>query len=200
MAAEFVSLSQDDFELYAAQMEQVKARVNAALGFFALPPAYPSVEAGLLQLRLALETVVMSSLVSNRSAIERVTSSFAQKDYKKALALAKEANPSFWPQPSEQRLDTETNLMRMWPITTGYLTEDEYKPTWGRLSAWLHATNPFKAMPTPVEGANFGREVIGKLTTLLNHHSVRLADRDELLVCIMSELETDRVHVFGFSR
>lgn len=74
----------------------------------------------------------------------------------------------------------------------------DYMPTWGRLSEWLHATNPFAAMRSPEAGAQFGLAVAQKLVTLLNHHSVRLSERNELLVCMMSDATTGRVHASSF--
>ena len=192
----FVSLSDEDMVLYAAQMEQVKARLDAAFEFLQPPFIYPRVEGGLLQLRQAMEALMLSSLITNRRAVERV---FAKKNHDDVLKLVRKVNPTFWPEPSSQVLD-DHGVIAMDPVTTGFLTEDEYMPTWGRLSEWLHATNPFVAMRSPQEGALFGLEVGQKLITLLNHHSVRLLERDELLVCMMNEKTSGRVHVFSFEQ
>ncbi|MCB5275905.1 hypothetical protein BJG92_03459 [Arthrobacter sp. SO5] len=195
---EFASLTSDDFELYAGQMEQIKARIKAAAGFFEPPNVYPSVEAGLLQLRLALETLVLSSLVTNRKAVEAVSTAFAKKEHKDAFKLAKELNPAFWPVPCTQIHDDDGEVIEMRAIAGGHLTEDEYLPTWGRLSAWLHATNPFQTMPEPSVGATYGIQVARKLVVLLDHHYLSLLERGESMVCMMNEANSGRVHTFGF--
>jgi hypothetical protein len=194
----FVSLSDEDMTLYAGQMEQVKARLDAAIEFLQPPFVYPRVEAGLLQLRQAMEALVLSSLITNRRSVERVAGAFAKKNHDEVLKLVRAVNRAFWPEPSSQVHDDHGVVVSMDLVTTGFLTEAEYLPTWGRLSEWLHATNPFAAMRSPEAGAKFGLEVAQKLVTLLNHHSVRLSERNELLVCMMSEATTGRVHVFSF--
>lgn len=195
---EFASLTSDDFELYAGQMEQVKARINAALDFLQPPSVYPSVEAGLLQLRLALETLVLSSLVTNRKAVEAVSAAFARKEHKDAFKLARQLNPKFWPVPCTQIHDEKGVVTEMRAISSGYLTEEEYLPTWGRLSAWLHATNPFQTMPAPTDGMAYGLQVAQKLIILLDHHYLSLLERGESMVCMMNEASSGRVHTFGF--
>jgi len=179
-------------------MEQIKARINAALEFLQPPYVYQSVEAGLLQLRLALETLVLSSLVSNRKAVQSVAAAFTRKKHDEAFHLAKQLNPAFWPVPCEQVMGENGGLTQMRPVTSGYLTQEEYLPTWGRLSAWLHATNPFQEMPEPAEGAAYGMDVARKLIVLLDHHYLSLLERGESMVCMMNESSSGRVFVTGF--
>jgi hypothetical protein len=191
-------LSDEDLVLYAAQMEQVKARIDAARDFLKPPFIYPRVEAGLLQVRQAMEALALSSLITNRKAVEGVATAFAKKNHDDALKLVRTVNPRFWPKPTSQGFDDQLGLRSMVPVTTGFLTEHEYMPTWGRLSAWLHASNPFELMTPPEVGATLGIEVGHKLITLLQHHSIGLLDRDELVVCVMNGSPTGRVHVTRF--
>jgi hypothetical protein len=196
----FKSLTGEDMSLYAAQMEQVKARIDAASHFLQQPKTYPSVEAGLLQLRMALETIALSSLITNRRAVEAVSTAFSKKDHGDALKIVREVNPKFWPVPIEDGYDAKRGLRTMEPIGSGYLSETDYLPTWGRLSAWMHATNPFRPLPDLDQGAELGCWVIEKLIALLNQHWVDLAERDESIVCMMNEEVTGRVHVTGFGQ
>ncbi|WP_324644168.1 hypothetical protein [Pseudarthrobacter sp. LT1] len=198
--SKITSLTPEDFTLYADQMEKIKARIDAAAMFLQPPHVYPSVEAGLLQLRLALEALALSSLVTNRKAVATVSAAFMKKDHAGALKLVKRVNADYYPLPSEQTLDESGRAVAMREITEGFLTEGEYLPVWGRLSEWMHARNPFQIMPDPAEGAAFGEDVIGKLVALLNHHTVQLLERGELLACMMNESESGRVHVFGFEK
>ncbi|MFF1828971.1 hypothetical protein [Paenarthrobacter sp. NPDC058040] len=197
---EFVSLSSADGELYADQMERIKARIDAALEFLQQPPVYASVESGLLQLRLALEMVALSSLVTNRKAVEAVSTAFAKKEHNDALKLVRQLNPEFWPVPFTRIPNDTGEPIEMRALTSGYLTEDEYLPTWGRLSAWLHASNPYQSMPEPSEGAAFGLQVADKLIALLNQHYLYLLERGEGVACIMNESTSGRVLVTGFVR
>lgn len=193
-------LSDEDLSLYAEQMTRIKARIDHAAAFLQTPHTYPRVESGLLQLRQALESTVMSSLITNRAALEQVADAYKRRKHSEVYKLVNRLNPRFWPEPSSQRLGESGTVVAMDAITGGYLSQDDYFGTWGDLSQWLHASSPFGPPPPMIVGVELGRDVIGKLITLLNHHIANLVDRSELLVCIMNERESGKVYAYSFSR
>jgi hypothetical protein len=190
------AIAREDRIRYATMMEHVKMRQAQADHFLSLPPTHVMVESAALQMLLALELVALSSIVTDRDTVEEVTRAFERRKPEKAIKLVRKANPDFWPQPTEQG-HAPTGTVDEWAEVTGdYLTEDEWAPSWGLLSGWLHARNPFASMPDPLEGVALVRMISQRLVRLLSHHHVQLMDRDHLLVCTMRERGTGSVRVF----
>jgi len=192
------AMATEDRIRYATIMEHVKMRQAQADHFLNMPPTHVTVESAALQMLLALELVALSSIVTDRDTVEQVTRAFERRKPEKAIKLVKRANPDFWPQPTEQGHDPAGRVDEWAEVTEGYLTEDEWAPSWGLLSAWLHARNPFASMPDPLEGVALIRMISQRLVLLLSHHHVQLMDRDRLLVCTMRERGTGSVRVFEF--
>lgn len=194
------SISDSDCQLYAAQMEQVKARISAAQLFLEQGLTYPLVESAALQIRSAIETVALSSLVANRHQLEIASRALMRKDYDAAIKLVRRLNPNFWPQPSTQRLNEQGRPVEIVPVIEGFLTEVNQPKVWGKLSSWLHARNPYSPLPEPAVGATLVRDTIEQLVTLLNHHTVELIGRNEMLACLMADKDDGIVHVAVFER
>lgn len=192
-------MSDEELALYAEQMTRVKARIDHAAGFLVPPHTYPRVEAGLLQLRQALEAIMMSSLIANRAAVDEVADALRHRKHDAVYKLVRRLNPNFWPQPSQQVVDPDGSI-RMEAIEVGFVSESDYMPTWGQLSRWLHAPSPFAGMPKIQDGVDLGQRVCGELVVLLNHHTVRLIDRTQLLACLMNAGGTGKVETYLFER
>jgi hypothetical protein len=183
-------MTAEDRERYAAVMEEMKGRIDQRYGLLVGNFTYFSVESAALQARLALELLALSSLVTHRDAVAEVASAFERKKPDEALSLVRRLNPSFWPRPTRQLLDEHGVSVGWEDVTDGYLMEVEWGPSWGRLSGWLHARNPYIGLPPTEEGANLTRTVLDRLVCLLNHHQVQLLGRDYLLVCMMHESQS----------
>jgi hypothetical protein len=149
-----------------------------------------------LQLRFALEQIVMGSLVTNRVAIEEITEALAKQNMDDARKLARKANPprndnpvGYWPTPFRVR---EDDVHEALPPDAGHLTEDRWPREWGRVSALLHAPNPYRR-PLNVEKVHAELSTLqGALVTLMGRHVVLLAGGDYLVMGLVSE---DDVHV-----
>ena len=191
-------MATEDRIRYATIMEHVKMRQAQADHFLNLPPTHVTVESAALQMLLALELVALSSIVTDRDTVERVTRAFERGKPERAIKLVKRANPDFWPQPTEQGRGPTGGVDEWAQVNQPYLTEDEWAPSWALLSAWLHTRNPFASMPDPLEGLASIRMISQRLVRLLTQHLVQLMDRDRLLVCTMRERGTGNVGVFDF--
>lgn len=193
-------MSTEELTRYADSMEQVKGRLTAAQEWLLSPPTYPNVEAAALQARLALEVLMLSSLIPNRAAIEKVASAFAKKDHEEARRLVRRVNPNYWPEPGV-RVEEAPRRFRLDPVSKPRLGVDEYPATWGKLSAWLHARNPYQTALDPVEGSEQIREAIERLRDLLHpQHARRLRGGDHLIICVMNVPPHGRAQAWGFER
>ncbi|MCU1467547.1 MAG: hypothetical protein JWM72_3475 [Actinomycetia bacterium] len=193
----------EDLQRYANVLREMKGRIDAARGFLQQVCSqydFALVDAAAVQLRKVVELVVLASLVTNRMALEGVVKALDTKDAGNARKLAQKANPDYWPVPSVQKQVGPGNFENE-PITEGYLTEEAWGPTYGRLSTLVHATNPYLPPPEPVATARELSAVVGELVTLLNHHTIVLVDKDYILMCLMQgEDNGGDVHVSLFER
>jgi hypothetical protein len=193
-----------DLELYANLLREIKARMAVAEQLLATTPrSQPNGDLIALELRVVLELLVLGSLITNRNELTAVRSALHKKDASAARKLAKRSNPGYWPKPSKQVADGP-NKWKLEPITEGHLTEAEWGPAYGYLSAVLHATNPLKQTPylgRPLEPLyDRASEIVRRLVLLLNHHTVELVDREYILIAMMQTQETGDVGVTLFQR
>ncbi len=186
-------------ERYCAAMEQIKVRIAAAEHSLGQGIVHPNVESACLQVRLSLETLMLSSLLTNREAVAALSSAYAKKDHDAALKLVRNVNVNFWPRPSTQHPSTNGGLLRLEWVETGFLREEDYSTTWGALSEWCHATNPYRSERDLAAGAALVRDVATRLVILLNHHHRTLVDPNFEVICMMAA-EDGRVHATIFGR
>jgi hypothetical protein len=198
MAAAF-SMTDEDMQRYVTVMTQIKLRIDQALAWLEGPPTYPRIEAAAGQIRLVLETVMLSSVITNRGVLERAAAAFKRADHNKAWKLVKKVNPEYWPEPTKQTPEGKGRY-RWGPVINGFLREGDYHQTWGIVSEWLHARNPYAELPDPSEAVDELRAIIQSIIRLLEHHSVQLVDRDFVLNCLMHGSEDGLVHVAAFQR
>lgn len=191
-------MSADDMQRYAALMTQVKYRTEHALSWLEDPPTFPRLEAAAGQIRLMLETVMLGSIITNRSVLDQTTAALARADHERAWRLVKRRNPDYWPEPTRQILEGPGRY-RWEPVLEGFLREEDYHRTWGSVSEWLHARNPYAALTDPVAAARDLRSTTYSIVRLLEHHSVHLLDRDYVLNCLMVGSD-GLVHITAFQR
>lgn len=197
------ALTDEDLSLYAEQMTRIKYRIDHASAFLSPPITYPRVEAGLLQVRQALEAIMVSSLITNRSAIEQATAAIVDRNrrHREVYKLVRKLNPDFWPKPVSNRWDeAHTTVLAFEYVEDGFLREEDYLRTWGQLSEWLHARSPFRLMPDPHPAVELGSATVSKLRVLLNQHYVTLLDRSQSISCIMHAASDGRVHVTSWDK
>lgn len=189
---EFRGIEEPDRIVYAGVMEQIKDRV-ARVGALEKSLSHPALTYCALELRLAIEEVVLSSLITSRQALNRTADALRSKDMAAARKLATAANPDYWPRGTEPvtKPDGGTEFVDR----TDVLTEERYLKTWGRLSTLLHGRSPYAPGLDLGDEARFVRDTRDRLVNTLNHHVVHLAGKDEILVCTVY---SEPVRVYGF--
>jgi hypothetical protein len=187
-------VSTDDQDRYAAILAEIFTRAEGSFGYLKQDATVGTVEYVALQLRKMLELIVMGSLVTNRVAIEQVTVALDNKNVDEARKLARNANPSYWPQalhPPQPGVSLEAR-----PVE-GTLREEAWGRRWGMVSNLLHTRNPYQ----PLLDAQIAREhlesLLDEIMALLTNHIVRLVDRDFALI---GQISTEGGHVTPIRR
>ena len=169
-----------DIAQYCDLMEEVKARVEAINQLKAMPgiTIRNRVESICLQLRMLLELIVFSSLVSNKDVWQRSQKELqSSHDISKKLRELKRLHPDFYPSP----VDLSGSVPGGEPVhrTAGFLTEDKLIEVYGRLGNILHADNPLGKV---TDYRFFMDSVPGwmsEVMNLLESHKVYLYHRPE---------------------
>ena len=131
-----------DIDQYCGLMEEVKARVDAVMQLMRLRGVAnrTRVESICLQLRMLLELIVFSSLVSNKDVWQKSQKELqSSQEISKKLRELKRLHPNFYPRPVDMEgvVDTEPAAR-----TEGFLSEDRLAEVYGQLGNILHADNP----------------------------------------------------------
>ncbi len=132
-----------DIDQYRDLMDEVKSRVESINQLMELPEITirTRVESICLQLRMLLELIVFSSLVSNKDVWQRSQKELqSSQDMSKKLRELKRLHPNFYPRPVD--LQTGASVEEPADRTEGFLSEDELIEVYGRLGNILHAENP----------------------------------------------------------
>ena len=132
-----------DIAQYCDLMEEVKSRIESINQLMELPgiTIRTRVESICLQLRMLLELIVFSSLVSNKDVWQRSQKELqSSQDISKKLKELKRLHPNFYPRP----VDLQKSAPGREPAdrTEGFLSEDNLIDVYGRLGNILHAENP----------------------------------------------------------
>ena len=132
-----------DIGQYCDLMEEAKSRLESIGQLLDMPgiSSRTRVESMCLQLRMLLELVVFSSLVSNKDVWQRSKQELqSSRDMSKKLKELKRLHPNFYPTP----LDLERDAPGKEPAdrTGGFMDEATLMEVYGRLGNILHAENP----------------------------------------------------------
>ena len=132
-----------DIGQYLYLMEEVRSRIESINQLIELPGIIirTRVESMCLQLRMLLELIVFSSLVSNKDVWQRSQKELqSSQDISKKLKELKRLHPKFFPQP----VDVQEASSGDEPADRqeGYLSEERLIEVYGRLGNILHAVNP----------------------------------------------------------
>ena len=155
-----------DMAQYCDLMEEVKSRVESVNRLMEMPglTIRPRVESVCLQLRMLLELIVFSSLVSNKDVWRRSRKELqGSRDLGKKLNELRRIHPNFYPQP----VDMEGGVPGNEPVDRerGFLNQDRLMEVYGRLGNILHAENP---MGKETDYGFFIDAVPGWLTEIVN--------------------------------
>ena len=169
-----------DIGQYCELMEDIKSRVEAIDQLMGMPgiTIRTRVESISLQLRMLLELVVFSSLVSNKDVWKKSQKELqSSQDIGKKLRELARIHPNFYPKPVELKGSSagEEPADR----TEGFLSEDKLIKVYGRLGNILHAENP---MGRETDYRYFIEAVpdwISQVNNLLECHKVHLYHHPE---------------------
>lgn len=169
-----------DIAQYCDLMEEVKSRVESINQLMAIPGVtiQTRVESICLQLRMLLELIVFSSLVSNKDVWQRSQKELqSSQDISKKLRELGRLHPDFYPRP----VDFEASAPGKEPAdrTDGFLSEEKLIEVYGRLGNILHAENP---LGKGTDYRFFIDSISGWISTvikLLECHKVYLYHRPE---------------------
>ena len=155
-----------DIQQYSQLMEDIKLKVTAIGQLMEIPGIINQtrVEAASLQLRMTLELIVFSSLVSNKDALHKSHEELRRAwNIKKIMADLKAIHRKYYPEPKGQK--------------NQFLTEDRLVTVYDKLNKIIHAENPMGAeinlreyiesIPTWVEWA---KNLLYEHKVYLYHH------------------------------
>ena len=132
-----------DIGQYCDLMEEVKSKVESINQLMELPgiAIRTRVESICLQLRMLLELIVFSSLVSNKDVWGRSQKELqSSQDISKKLKELKRLHPNFYPRPVDLRVSASGE--QPGDRREGFLSEDKLIEVYGQLGNILHAENP----------------------------------------------------------
>ena len=132
-----------DIGQYCDLMEQVKSRIEAIDQLMEFPgiTIQIRVESICLQLRMLLELIVFSSLVSNKDVWQRSQKELqSSRDIGKKLRELERIHPNFYPRPVE--IQGSNPGAEPGEREEGFLSESKLIEVYGRLGNILHAENP----------------------------------------------------------
>ena len=169
-----------DIGQYCDLMEEVKSRVESINQLMEMPGVTirTRVESICLQLRMLLELIVFSSLVSNKDVWRRSQKELqSSQDISKKLKELKSLHPNFYPRP----VDLEGGTPGEEPADRreGFLSEDELITVYGTLGNILHAENPLGRDRDYRFFINAVLGWISQVQNLLECHKVYLYHRPE---------------------
>ena len=169
-----------DIAKYCDLMDEVKSKVEAIDRLMELPgiTIRTRVESICLQLRMVLELIVFSSLVSNKDVWQRSRRELqSSQDISKKLRELKRIHPNFYPSP----MDMEATASSGEPSdrTEGFLSEDRLTEVYGRLGNILHAENPLGKETDYRYFINAVPGWLAEVMNLLECHKVYLYHRPE---------------------
>lgn len=167
---------------YCSLMESIKTRVGImhilATNQAKLPASYVT-EFEQLQIRMICETLAIACLLAHRD-VAGARSARLNTAYQADLIMnaLEKIHPRFYPRATRQILK-DGKAVGMEDIKEGFLTKEELLKSYHSAGDFLHAgdmTNFLSKKQKPFDPKSIGKWV-HKLTTLLNHHSIFLADK-----------------------
>jgi hypothetical protein len=132
-----------------------------------------------VELRIALELIVLGSLVTNRIAVSAVSSVFKVKEVSEARKLVREVNPRYWPTPLEGGPRGNGGTLTAQPFEGDFLRENEWGPEYGFLSELVHARHPYAEPREPASVAEQMRSLFYRIAILLRQHAIVLAGNQD---------------------
>jgi len=193
-----------DTTAYVAVMNEIKRRRRVVHALHSkeanLLYGATQIESMILQIRMILELVMLSTLAANRPLFEQQKQKF-EKHWHPAKIMCDVAklNPSFYPVPIQELPSSHPGVARdLLEIKSGFLKADQLVALHGRCGDLLHAKNPFGKSADYKLYERMVPEWLEQIRALLNCHQIRLLDQDTFHLVHMSEQPGDVVRVYTF--
>jgi len=192
-------------DLYCNVMEDIKRRTAVVWSFLNGKSSTiykaTTIESVCLQVRKILELIALGSLVANKSEFAEQNENFGGLwNARLILKDLGRLNPYFYPKPIREvpgaRPGVKSDLQ---DIKEGFLTKDEFIKVYEKCGRMMHSDNPYggkadyryydKSIPKWME----------EIRVLLNSHTIRLMNDDNMYLIHMKEERDDRVHGYTFA-
>ena len=181
-----------DIAQYCGLMEEVKSKIESINQLMEVPglTIRARVESISLQLRMLLELIVFSSLVSNKDIWQRSQKELrSSQDISMKVRELKRLHPDFYPRPVD--LGASESGQEPSERTEGYLSEDKLVEVYGRLGNILHAENPMGNETNYRFFIDSVPDWVSKVMNLLECHKVYLYHRPEEFYLIKMSGDVD---------
>ena len=185
-------IANQEMQLYAKCMEEVKRRFFAfneiLTGTKTTSFEYTNAEFATLQVRKALELIVLASVASNKaimgSLFEKATDTWR---IRRIVEIVRQANPDFYLHPVAEKRTPDGPTPIEWIDRPGdWLTINELMASYDELGQFLHAQSPYHPEPDVDKIMRKCLEITYKVVALLNLHIVRLPGGKHFLVVQMN--------------
>jgi hypothetical protein len=178
---------------YTLALTKIHARLLAARRTLAEDSGARSIESAALDLRFALEEMLLSALVTHKADLGEITKSLRSANASQARKSVERINPNWWPKPQDISPGGPGGVQATVSghHDTDYMTADEWGRAYGTVSDLLHARNPFKA---PGYGAHAMRDQLQEISDsvwrLLKAHTLDTGSPGYLLLGRFDETQT----------
>lgn len=170
---------------YEVLLRRIQARLLSARNTLAAGSEPRSLESAALDLRVALEELLLSSLVTHQHHLGEVTKALSRSDWSDARKRVEKINPYWWPIPQDITAGGPDGVKA---TVTGhhdddFMTADEWGRAYGAVSDLLHARNPFRAPQEKwVSKQQELQSIYDRLWRLLMAHTLDVGSPGYLLV------------------
>lgn len=191
---------------YAEVMQEVKRRTTVIYSFLEgkTNGIYRAthIEIMCLQIRKILELIALGSLVANQKIFKKNLQNL-QKMWNAKLILQdiERLNPDFYPKPINEVMSEQDGVKNeLLEIKDGFLTQKEFVFVYEKCGRILHAENP---LGTGLDYNYYEHHIpkwMQKIKVLLNSHSIKLLNDNNLYLVHMKEEKDDNVKVYIFEK
>lgn len=194
-------------DLYCKVMTEIKKRIGTVESFLKHQKTtgykMTDLEFLCLQIRKILELISLSSLIANQEEFDKQAIKYSKYYHaSRILQDIESINPGYYPQPIEEKSIIYNGKMirEHVNLSEGYLTKEEFIKVYEKCGKMAHAENPFGSS---IDVKYYTENIplwYGKIIKLLNSHSIKLLNDENLYVVHMNEKRDDKVHAYIFQK
>ncbi|MEI8593573.1 hypothetical protein [Photobacterium sp. Hal280] len=190
-----------DFQEYRKIMEEIKKRIEVITALLNEKINFPyktvQIETLLLQVRMVLELVALSTLAANKEVFEANQKKFRDSwRVSKIIKDVEKLNKDFYPIPLQHTQKDGVELLD--EVTSGRMELSELIKIHGQCGERLHAQNPYD-QEFPIE--YFEKNIpnwMNKIMRLLALHKIRLLNDDIFYLVYMEDPQTKNVGMYAY--